>query len=256
MEILIMKNVNQARFVSLSFMFLAISLLMLFNPFAGKAQNNSAVSLAGTEWSTIPVTVPTYSTDNSITTLTRCLVFYKQGKVEAAILRNKSAGGEYKYVYSNEYNPVTGRYELQLVNKYVPTLPEFTPQAWQGKYEIKGKSVYLDFPGFTINATVSGDSMKGLVTYKDTNQKEEWLLSLLASNKDNLRGRNSASSESRENGSSDLSEKPQPSPVLTGALLTIYDKELVLVDGKLRPAKGYRWVNPKDPKDFQIEPIP
>lgn len=42
MEILTMKNVKQTRFVGLSFLFLAISLLMLFSPFVGKAQSTSS----------------------------------------------------------------------------------------------------------------------------------------------------------------------------------------------------------------------
>ena len=69
-----------------------------------------------------------------------------------------------------------------MVYKYVQTLPVFTPEAYQGTYEIKGKSVFVDFPSFEVNATVNGNSMKGVVTYKGTNKKVEWILARTSSN--------------------------------------------------------------------------
>lgn len=179
-----MNNIKQTRFAELSLLFLAISLLVFLSSSASKAQDNSTVNLAGTEWITRPVVIPTSNPDNSVTTLTRSLAFYKQGKVVATVVKNKSAGVEYKQdldlVPRPVLNAAKGTYELQLVYesvyKSVPTMPEYTPEVWQGTYEIKGKSIYLNFPVFTISATVNDNSMKGVVTYKSTRGKEDWML--------------------------------------------------------------------------------
>ena len=170
----------------LSNCFLALAVagfLMLFSLLVGHAQN-STVNLAGTEWSSGTHIIPTNNTDNSVTTLTRSLVFYRQGKVEATVTRSKSAGIKTELVSDYVYNASTGRYDYQSVYKSVPTFSETTPQSWQGTYEVRGKSIYLSFPAFTISATIYDNSMKCLVTYKETNEKEEWKLSPLTSSED------------------------------------------------------------------------
>jgi hypothetical protein len=161
---------------------------MLFSPLAGKAQNNSTINLADTEWRAGPITIPTLNTDHSVTTLTRKLVFYRQGKVEAAVIRDKTWGFENKLVYDYAYNSAKNRYEYMYVSKLVRTLPEFNAEAWAGTYEVKGKSVYLDFPACTIDANIYSDSIKGVATHKNTGEKEAWILFALASNQNHSNG--------------------------------------------------------------------
>jgi len=168
--------------LSTCFLFPLIGLLILFSPPAGKAQENSGVNLVGTSWNTGQVIIPTQNTDNSVTALTRNYDFDRQGKVNCTIIKNKSAGGEYKLVWKwvleNQYNAVTGKYEMQSVYKYVQdyvhTMPESNSEILKGIYEIKGKSIYLDFPDHTISATIYSNSMKGILIYKGTKEKERW----------------------------------------------------------------------------------
>ena len=95
--------------------------------------------------------------------------FDKQGKVKSTVLIDKSAGGVLTY----EYNASSGRYE----NRQTMTMPTSRSETITGTYEIRGKSIYLDFPDYTVRATIYGDSMKGVLTYKSTNEKEEWIVS-------------------------------------------------------------------------------
>ena len=48
---------------------LIVGFLILLSPLTGRAQNNSVVNLAGTEWTTGAEVIPTGNIDNSITTL-------------------------------------------------------------------------------------------------------------------------------------------------------------------------------------------
>lgn len=165
--------------------------------------------------------------------LTRYLVFYKQGKVEAAIVTSKGIGMKTELVLElqpeSEYNAITGSYETRMVQKqvqkFVNTPPEFNSVAWKGTYEIRGKSVYLDFPSCTIEANISSGSLKGVATYKGSKEKEAWILAPLTSSQNNSSGGNS----------------PYPNVVRNA-------------NGNLSPANGYHWVNPNDPKDFRVEP--
>ncbi len=163
------------------FLFLVLGISMLLSSFVGKAQNNSAVNLAGTGWNTGEYEIPTANDDNSVTTLTHYLIFYKQGRVKDIVVREKSIGrrrtSDYEYVYEYVTDPITGRQEYRPVYKKVPktvtTMPSFTQQDYEGTYEVKGKSVFMNFPSFTISATVYSNLMKGVITHKDTGEKEE-----------------------------------------------------------------------------------
>ena len=149
-----------------SFLFLVVGFLMLFSSLTVKAQNNPAVNLAGTDWDTGSVVLP-ISTAYSITTRKRLYDFGTQGKVKSTVLVEKSAGGEYRYVDEPVYNSALGRDEYRQVYKFVPTAPEFHSKISNGTYKIAGKSIYLDFPGYTISATIYSDSIKGILTYKE-----------------------------------------------------------------------------------------
>lgn len=156
--------------LSKGLLFLIGGFLILASPLSGEAQNTSVVSVAGTSWDAGSVLMPTPNTgDGSLMTRRRLYDFDKQGKVKSTVLIDKSAGSILKY----EYNALSGRYE----NKSEMTMPTSTSETISGTYEIKGKSIYLDFPDYTVRATIYSDSMKGVLTYKSTNEKEEWVVS-------------------------------------------------------------------------------
>ena len=171
-----MKDIKRTRLIKPLFLFLALGFTMLFSPFIGKAQNNSVVNLAGTEWNTGEYEIPTANDDNSVTTLTHYLIFYRQGRVKDIVVREKSIGrrrtSDYEYVYEYVTNPITGVQEYRQVYKKVPktvtTMPSFNQQEYEGTYEIKGRSVFMNFPSFTISATVYSDLIKGVIAHKDT----------------------------------------------------------------------------------------
>lgn len=166
-------------------LFLFIGFLMLSNPFTGRAQNNSAINLSGTRWDINPIAISTADLDNSVTALTGYLIFRKQDIVEALIVRQKSPGIESEYVTEwvdeSYIDGVTGRLEYRKVprqvRKSVPTPSKGYAEAWKGSYEVKGKTVYLDFPTCTIEVNISSGSLKGVVTYKKSKEKQSWILS-------------------------------------------------------------------------------
>ena len=212
-----MKNFKQARIVKLSFSFLAISLLVLFSPLVGKAQNNSTTNLAGTVWVKSPQVIE-FPSDGTFATLRHSYTFERQGKVKYALSTIKSAGQEFRH----GYNSITGRVELIRV----PTIPLNTFQVFDGTYEIDGGSIYLDFPAYTVSATIYSDSMKGELTWKRTNKKEEWIVQR-------------------------TSNQPKVSTDES-----LYPNTVRNADGTLRPAIGYEWVAPQDPNDFRVILMP
>jgi tetratricopeptide (TPR) repeat protein len=214
-----MKSKWSERF-SKGFLFLIGGFLILFSPCAGKAQNNSTVNLAGTMWNRTPQFIE-FPSDGTFATLRHSYAFERQGKVKYALSTIKPAGQELKW----GYNSISDRYDLHTV----PTIPLNTFQTFDGTYEINGISIYLDFPAYTVSATIYSDSMKGELTYKVTNKKEEWIVRR----------------ESKSN-------QPNESPSARSPHANVVRES----DGKLRPADGYRWVDPNDPKDFRVEPLP
>jgi hypothetical protein len=210
-----MKNRMSAK-PSKRFLFLALGFSMLFSPLVGEAQNNSAFNLAGTEWNTGEYEIPTSNDNNSVTTLTHYLVFYKQSKVKDIVIREKSAGrrytSDYEYVYDYVTNPITGQQEYKQVYKKVPktvtTMPSFIQRDYEGTYEMRGKSVFMNFPSFTISATIYSNSLKGVITHKDTNEKEERVFTRTINPNSSSSG---ARSSSNSSSSSRANKTPSPS---------------------------------------------
>ncbi|MEN3329345.1 MAG: hypothetical protein V7638_4152 [Acidobacteriota bacterium] len=162
-----MKNTKRARLFESSLLIMVISFLTLFSPCPGKAQNNSTVNLAGTVWNKSPQFVE-FPSDGTFATLRHGYAFERKGKVKYALSTIKPAGQESRH----GYNSITGRVELITV----PTMPLNTFQIFDGTYEINGRSIYLHFPAYTVSATIYSDSLKGELTYKKTNKKEEWIV--------------------------------------------------------------------------------
>ncbi|MEK7725047.1 MAG: hypothetical protein AAB336_11890 [Acidobacteriota bacterium] len=156
--------------------FLIVTLITIFCIQVGKAQENPKINLIGTEWISDNIIIEKPSADSSITKIKHFIIFYEDGKAESMLVSNKSAGMEFKQVLDQVNVGGTTGYELRYVWKYVPTPPETNSKAWAGTYKIGEKVVYLSFPDFSIVANVNKDSMKCVVTYKDTKEKEEWSL--------------------------------------------------------------------------------
>ncbi len=161
-----MKNKVSAKCFS-HFLVLTTGLLILFSSFAGKAQNNSVVSLSGTEWSNIAVPILN-PYDSSSTTDNWKYIFDKQGSVKVTHIINKTAG----QTQMQMYNWRTNQLELQ----YVRVEPVINSDIKEGTYKISSKNIFIDHPNFTINAVVGDDAMKGTLTYKGSSQKEIWLI--------------------------------------------------------------------------------
>jgi hypothetical protein len=155
MEDLTMKNIKSAKSFQLSFLFLAISVLMLFSPLTSNAQNPSgSTNLEGTQWIAKPYNM--VNVDASVTVLNFTYFFSEEGRVKLVTFATKGTG----------MSPVTGQL----------TLPVASSTEVFGTYKVNGKSVYLDFPNETISASIRGNLMKGVMTLKKTNKNEEWIV--------------------------------------------------------------------------------
>ena len=117
----------------------------------------------------------------------------------------------------------------------------------EGTYRIKGKIVYLDFPSFTIEVAIKATSMEGVLTHKDTKKDEAILFT-----------RTESANNSSQNVSSPKKCSPfsKSDPFAMGIELSRYPNTICSDEGNRTPIKGYRWISPKDPKDFRVERIP
>jgi hypothetical protein len=149
------------------FLLLIGGFFVLFSPCPGKAQNNSTVNLVGTVWNRTPQIIE-FPSDGTFATIRRGYTFGRQGNVKEALSVIKPAGVmlTYDYDYLTNENRLTTR----------PTMPINTFETFDGTYEINGRSIYLDFPGYTVSATIYSDTMRGELTYKQTKKKEEWIV--------------------------------------------------------------------------------
>lgn len=148
-------------------LFLIGGFLILFSPCSGKAQNNSTVNLAGTVWNRTPQIIE-FPSDGTFSTIRRGYTFGRQGNVKEALSVIKPAGVMLTYDYDYPTN------ERRLTTR--PTMSINSFETFDGTYEINGRSIYLDFPGYTVSATIYSDTMRGELIYKQTKKKEEWIV--------------------------------------------------------------------------------
>jgi hypothetical protein len=199
-----MKTIMAARCSQLPFLFPVISLILL-GPLVGKAQNRSSlINLEGTQWVAKPFSM--VNVDASTTVITFTYFFGRDRKVKLVAFSTKDAG----------VIPLTNQPGTIVTSHW---------ESW-GTYKVSGGTVHIDFPKEIIRATINGSLMKGVVTLKGTNEKEEWMV---------------------ERESTQPNRSTETSP---------YPNVIRITEGKLSPAKGYRWVNPNDPNDFRVELIP
>jgi len=159
------------------FLFLAVAFVMLFNPFAVKAQSNS---VSGVIWQTDEVVLPpsiTNDTDGSVTAARRYYYFDTQGKVTELVVFSKSGGTETKLDGDLIVNGAgDDKYENRLRYKTVPTSPDTTSLKSIGTYTINGKSLTFEIPKYyTVNATIYNDRIEGTMTGKN-GSKSKWII--------------------------------------------------------------------------------
>jgi tetratricopeptide (TPR) repeat protein len=177
---LAMKNIQSAGLFGWSFLFLSSLLLLLFIPFPVHTQNTSnTIELEGTQWKGKPLSQG--NIDGSLTVLTTTYTFEKQGKVTLLTVISKGVG-------------------MATIGTPFGDIPYATARTLSGTYKTNGNSVYIDFPDRAMDATISGDVMKGVIINKKNNHRSDWIAG---------RTLNSESSS--------LSDKPKPSQPTTDA---------------------------------------
>jgi len=130
-----------------------------------KAQRQSAsLKLEGTQFEGRVIALP----GNSL--LHTYYIFEKQGKVVCRFTKITFAQTTLEY----KYNVVTERYEY--VTGFVPgsALP-FRPDEI-GTYMQTGNRVRLQFSDRRLDATVKDNGLEGMVTFKESNKKEPWVV--------------------------------------------------------------------------------
>ena len=223
------------------FLFLAVGCLMIFSPLSSKAQNSSADNLTGTIWDNNKNPIRKFnSKDDSVTEFIYYIYFHQQGKAQVKFIVDKSAGAietyEQEYVTNND-----GTTESKQVRKLSRTSPSVNGYELEGTYRIKGKIIYIDVSSFTIEVTLSANSMEGVLTHKDTEKDEAILFTK------NNSSQNASSPKKRPSYS-----KSDPFAVS----LECRNPNIICSDENITPIKGYRWIKPNDAEDFRVESIP
>lgn len=219
-----MRNRMSAKF-SNCFLFLMVGFLMLCNPINSYAQNSS-INVGGTEWQTEQFKMANED-DDSIIVITSTYIFDKQGKVILFVEFEKSAGRK------NEFIASTPSYDPQIHSpserRLVLTPPKTSTSEEFGAYKINCKSISLDFLTYTISATIYGDSMKGILTHKGTNKKEEWIVARRSN-------QNVLSTKESTITSSNKSNTTKPQKVLTQQIVDKYNPTKItsnIISGEL-----------------------
>ena len=161
-----MKNYEASQITKSSFLFLAISLLMLADPFISNAQRvSSASNVEGTEWQV--TTLEPYGSKTLEKAQAQVYAVYSfgtQGQATLTII----------YIYATGLNPSMGPYDINT--------PKLT---YHGTYRQNGNSIYLEFTDtpHKISATISGNQMQGELIDK-ADQKSSWAAKNISLNND------------------------------------------------------------------------
>jgi hypothetical protein len=150
-----MKNLGGTGSVGWTCLFLTGLLSLLFSPSAAHTQSTStSIKLVGTQWQQKAISQA--NVDGSLTVLTNTYTFEKQGKVTLLIFISKGVG-------------------IATTGTPFGNIPFSSARTLSGTYRFSGNSLYIDFPDRAIEATVSSDGMKGILTTKANNHKGEWI---------------------------------------------------------------------------------
>jgi hypothetical protein len=168
-----MRIMKLASFIVMSGLFLTVNFLMLTNPSICRAQSRSAApNLVNTAWKGSEIS---FETSSGSAIKQDFYLFEKDGKVinkGLAILRSQIKG------VPNRENPMYNPFghENPYEWKLTVTPGMIATAEMAGKYELNGKTLYMDFSGWSVTATINGDVMKGMTTKKESNEKEEWIV--------------------------------------------------------------------------------
>ena len=256
-----------------SFLLLVISILMASDSSVVKAQTNSTPpNLINTIWK-----IPNVDFDTALGPATSTCLYYfqKDGKVsrrEMAMLQSQlQAIPNYQ---NPMFNPQVNAWieggnpsSVNSPNRMVlSSTPDMLIQIDEvGIYKVIGSSIIMDFSGncanchpHSITARIQNNQMEGEYLNKRANEKSTFKIVKMPKVVDQ-KAQTTVNESLSNKGNS-----PSKSPIYTGngisdsqALLRLPPPNVVQnADGTYRPANGYRWINPNDPKDFRVERIP
>jgi hypothetical protein len=121
---------------------------------AAAQTTSTSIRLEGTQWR--GRSIYQANIDGSSTALTTTYAFETQGKVTLTIVISRGIG-------------------ISTIAMPFGSIPYATSLASEGTYEISRRSVHIDLPDRVIDATISVDGMKGMMTTRSNATREEWV---------------------------------------------------------------------------------
>ena len=196
------------------------------------------------------------------------------GKAQSSSSNLKGKWKAYTETFEKEYGmiPTNFIYSFEAMGK-VSSDSDFSDYK-SGTYKVSGDYIRIDFPEYFVNATVKGNRMIGTFTIRGESEKSIWEAERILSENNNS---TSQPTESRStttgaidvNALEGLSRKSNANaPEKRNGAIDVDALEGLSVGGKpsqgliqckpqiLCPAKGYRWINPKNMHDLRVEKIP
>ncbi len=160
-----MKSSKSAKFVMMSFMFLAINLLLSINSFPLKAQNPN---LKNTSWKANATFI--YPPNQYYWELNYFILDKKNIRVDFEIRYTLNS-------YQQVMDPVTGRFDW----KYIQTTGSEPSKSEEGTYEQNGDLIKMAFPSHQIDGAIKNNRMFGEIKIKGSD-KAAWSASRVSEN--------------------------------------------------------------------------
>jgi TolA-binding protein len=165
-----MTKIKLVSICAYSLLFLLTNIMPLGISFVVKAQRPSAPpTLEGIQYEGPIIFLAPGIT--GIPTLQAHYIFEKQGRVTCRIITITPSGT----ITQQRFNMVTQTLEPTMV--FIPGGATSTDEI--GTYKQNGSTVRLEFSNRYIEATVKADGLMGMVTYKESNKKEQWVVAKL-----------------------------------------------------------------------------
>lgn len=180
-----------------------------------------------------------------------CLIFF-QSHISRAQNSSPNVKGKWK-AYTETFEeergmiPTNFTYSFEGMGK-VSSDSDFSAYK-SGTYKVSSNSIRIDFPDYFVNATIKGNKMIGTFTIRGKSGKSIWEAENVSS-KDN----NSSNRVTGNRSTTAGAINPDALKVLSVGKSS--EGLVQCTPSLLCPAKGYRWVNPDDWKDFRVEKIP
>lgn len=264
-----MKRAKRKRIVELLLVLVAIQIALIRVGVNGTVRGQSASNqLVGTKWKLTVDVGQVNPLDFDLMEATHVL----NGTVELAIIHHI-----YGYEYRRQYNPITGGYD-QPANIPTPSaLKRSDPETLECSYNQTGKSIHIKCISWDIDAAIQGNHIEGEINFTGLGRRKKCVferyeetpkaerhqgidyLSMLDESKADPNDKSvhpnvvrNSSGTLRPADGYQWSDPTNPKDLRVERIPGLTNT----ADGHLQPDKGYRWVNPKDPKDFRVERIP